>query len=70
MPENTEDYKKWGDAWVYCDQHLRVHKTGWCGVGTHNKVFLCPGDTSQEEATQKAIDRGFKLGSANFVKKS
>lgn len=40
--------------WVYCDQHLRPHRTGWCTVPPANKVPLdipdegCDG--SQEDA--------------------
>jgi hypothetical protein len=27
-------------AWIYCMQHLRPHKTGWCTVHNSNKVML------------------------------
>jgi len=31
-------------AFVYCNQHLRVHSTGWCTVDPHNKIPM-PGTT-------------------------
>lgn len=61
MKELTEDFKEWGDAWVYCNQHLAAHKTGWCSVGVRNKVCLCAGDKTEEEAVKKCLDFGFKL---------
>jgi len=65
--EPTEDFVEWGDAWVYCNQHLAVHKTGWCTVGIADKVCVCAGHHTVEEATKKANAFGFKLyrGNAN-----
>ena len=36
----TEDYLTFGDCWVYCNQHLRPHKTGWCTVSVKDKIKL------------------------------
>lgn len=41
---------------VYCQQHLRVHATGWCTVSERDKVPL-HGDTIQE-AVRQAKDLG------------
>jgi hypothetical protein len=41
MDEITEDEKTFGhDAWVYCSQHLRPHRTGWCTVHADQKTAL------------------------------
>ena len=48
--EPTEDMEEWGDAWVYCNQHRRVHKTGWCTVKPGNKICICSGNKSEEHA--------------------
>jgi len=61
MNENTPDFKEWGRAWVYCDQHQRAHMTGWCTVGVSNKVCLCDGDKTEDEATEKCRRWGFKM---------
>jgi len=65
MKDETEDFKEWGDAWVYCNQHLRPHKTGWCTVGLRNKVCVCAGNRDESEAFQKCRDIGLKLYSPN-----
>lgn len=57
----TADIKEWGDAWVYCNQHLYVHKTGWCSVGIEDKVCLYSGQHTFEEAIMKAKLFGLKL---------
>jgi len=37
----TEDQIAFGrNAWIYCDQHLRPHTTGWCTVPVRNKIKL------------------------------
>ena len=59
MGEKTEDFKAFGDQWVYCRQHLRPHKTGWCTVGVNDKVAL--GVETEEKAFSKCRDWGFTL---------
>ena len=59
--EKIEDYQEWGDAWVYCNQHFSVHKTGWCTVGVSNKVCLCSKEKTIEEAIEKCRKWGFKI---------
>lgn len=45
----TEDEIEFGvGVIVYCDQHLRPHKTGWCTVGNRHKVKL---DTTSLDKT-------------------
>ena len=41
------DDKIWGTDFVYCNQHLRVHSTGWCTVSCYHKVPLL-GKTLEE----------------------
>lgn len=37
----TEDEIAFGrNAWIYCDQHMRPHMTGWCSVSSHHKKPL------------------------------
>lgn len=55
----TEDFEKWGDIWVYCNQHLRAHPTGWCSVDVRDKTPLEA--TGHVQAIQECRDRGFKL---------
>jgi len=41
MPEITEDETYFGrGVYVYCDQHMRPHSTGWCTVGLKHKQKL------------------------------
>ncbi|MFA7218976.1 MAG: hypothetical protein WC119_00425 [Synergistaceae bacterium] len=61
MSKKTDDFKEWGDAWVYCNQHLRVHKTGWCTVSVNNKVCVCSGEKTEDEAEKKCKKWGFKI---------
>lgn len=56
-------------AWVYCAQHLRPHRSGWCSVGVEDKVGLgsFPG-TEQEQgaaAASKCRRLGLKLYDGN-----
>lgn len=46
--------------WVYCGQHLRPHKTGWCSVSAanHKKSLKA---TTEQGAYQECRERGFKL---------
>jgi hypothetical protein len=54
------DAAKFGkDAIIYCGSHLRVHKTGWCTVGVHQKIDL--GVKTLEEGYEKAKRLGLKL---------
>ena len=46
-------------AWVYCNQHMNAHPTGWCSVNPRDKVAL--GVTTAEEAAEKCRAWGFKL---------
>jgi len=55
----TEDFEVFGDQFVYCSQHRRVHKTGWCTVGPEDKVAL--GVSTQEEGVNKCRHLGLKL---------
>jgi hypothetical protein len=56
----TEDEKVFGiGQWVYCGQHLRPHRTGWCTVGVRDKVGL--GTTDETEAWEKCSRLGLRL---------
>lgn len=60
MPEITEDETYFGrGVYVYCDQHLRPHSTGWCTVSVKHKVGLSA-DTI-ESAYAECESRGFKI---------
>lgn len=56
----TDDEEQWGpDAWVYCNQHLKPHSTGWCTVDVKDKVCLAV--DSQEDAYRLCREWGFPL---------
>ena len=56
----TEDEIAFGrKVWVYCDQHLRPHMTGWCTVGKRSKTKLDA--TTESEAYSECMRRGFVL---------
>ena len=59
--KSVEDYIEFGDAWVYCRQHLGVHNTGWCTVPVGEKLCLCSTKHDQEFAVKKAKLFGFKI---------
>lgn len=60
--EVTEDEKKFGrDAWVYCSQHLRPHRTGWCTVHVGSKEVLEA--KTLEDAVAECDRRGLKVWS-------
>lgn len=62
---NVEDFKIFGNTWIYCSQHRRVHSTGWCTVSIRDKVGLGisnTGEKSELEAIKKATQLG--LGGA------
>lgn len=56
----TEDAIVFGEnVWVYCNQHLRPHLTGWCTVPARNKVKL---DATTEDAAHAECEaKGFTL---------
>lgn len=57
--EQTDDMQKYGDVIVYCKQHLRPHRTGWCTVSLTDKVKL---DASTlETAYVECETKGYKL---------
>jgi hypothetical protein len=56
----TEDEVAFGRRkWIYCDQHLNYHLTGWCTVSNGHKVALEA--TCAEEAHTECAVRGLKL---------
>ena len=56
----TEDAKHFGEnVFIYCNQHLRPHRTGWCTVGVNNKVKL---DATDEAAAYAECEaKGYKI---------
>jgi hypothetical protein len=47
------------NVWVYCNQHMRPHLTGWCTVHNRNKTKL---DASVVgDAYEECRVRGFDL---------
>jgi len=60
-----EDAEIFGeDEIIYCGQHLRPHRTGWCTVGPEHKVGLgikFTGEESLKEAALKCRRLGLKL---------
>ena len=59
MTGMTEDAVEFGDVFVYCSQHMRPHRTGWCTVCTRHKVKLDA--TDYEPAILECRAKGFKL---------
>lgn len=56
----TADEQHFGaNRYVYCNQHLRAHVTGWCTVGNHNKTLL--DSTDGHGAAAECRAKGFKL---------
>lgn len=56
----TKDTEVFGEGvWIYCNQHLAPHQTGWCTVSIHNKTLLNAKD--QYEAVDECRVRGFTL---------
>lgn len=45
--QTTADYRRWGDTYVYCASHMRVHSTGWCTVPNSEKTPI-KADTLEE----------------------
>lgn len=56
----TDDAKYFGEkVWVYCNQHLRPHLTGWCLVEVKDKTRLDA--TNGEDAIEECKRKGFEL---------
>lgn len=55
----TEDYLTFGDCWVYCNQHLRPHKTGWCTVSVKDKIVLSA--KTEQDAYSECVKKGLKI---------
>jgi hypothetical protein len=60
----TEDELAFGrKAWIYCDQHMAAHMTGWCTVSNSNKIRL---DASNgNDARAECERKGLKLYRGN-----
>ncbi len=62
--EEIEDFQMFGDCYVYCNQHLNVHKTGWCTVSVRNKISLGKFENTHQgllDALNKAEEFGLKI---------
>lgn len=46
-------------AWVYCNQHMRPHPTGWCTVSPRDKIGL--GVKTAQEAYDKCREWNLPL---------
>ena len=58
--DHKEDSRIFGEeAWVYCSQHMRPHRTGWCTVSPRNKTALEA--KTLEAAYAECRERGFDL---------
>lgn len=56
----TSDEEYFGKkVWIYCNQHMRPHLTGWCTVSNRNKVKLDAQDESS--AYDECKLRDFKI---------
>lgn len=55
FPDEQPDVAAFGrGAWVYCNQHMKPHQTGWCSVAVRDKIGL--GVKNADEAYQKCRD--------------
>lgn len=55
-----EDARVFGeDVYVYCGQHMRPHKTGWCTATLEDKVRLDA--KTHNEAIEECHRKGFRL---------
>lgn len=55
-----EDAEFFGeDTWIYCDQHMRPHTTGWCTVSLRNKTAL--NSKTYEDAVIECRAKNFEL---------
>ncbi len=55
----TEDKRVFGDCWVYCNQHMKPHETGWCTISVRDKVKLDA--TNAKDAYAECEAKGLKL---------
>lgn len=55
----TEDERVFGDVWVYCSQHMRPHRTGWCTVSARDKTKLDA--TNAPDAYAECKERGLEI---------
>lgn len=56
----TTDEQYFGRAvWIYCNQHLRPHLTGWCTVSNRNKTKLDA--MSSEAAYEECAAKDMKI---------
>jgi hypothetical protein len=63
MIDPKEDSQYFGEnVWIYCDQHMAPHLTGWCTVSIRNKRLLSA--TNESDAQDECRRRGFELYSA------
>lgn len=62
MDAQTEDISLGKGAWIYCDQHLRPHKTGWCTVGlSHKRKLDIPNDADHAAAYAECFRLGLEI---------
>ncbi len=60
MEKITEDVKTFGkNVFVYCNQHLYPHLTGWCTVDSHHKTLLEA--TTVEDAYRECVSKEFPI---------
>ena len=62
--EEKTDNEVFGNTWIYCSAHRRVHGTGWCTISVSNKLGLGienNGEESLKEAAVKAKLFGLPL---------
>lgn len=60
MSDDFDDVSVFGEnVYVYCNQHLAPHRTGWCTVSNHNKVAL--GAANYDAAVDECRAKGFTL---------
>lgn len=59
-PEVVKELNRFGiGAFVYCNQHMRPHLTGWCGVSVDNKIKLLA--TDRDTAYSECRSKGYAL---------
>jgi len=60
LSDEQPDVQAFGrGAWIYCNQHLKPHQTGWCSVGVYDKIGL--GVSTAQEAYAKCEAWGLKI---------
>lgn len=60
MADPDEDAKVFGEGrYVYCNQHMHPHTTGWCTVSPRNKTLLEA--TERDAAYAECRAKGFEL---------